>query len=169
MKTELKAKFLQHLVQKRQDKGFTLIELLVVIIIIGILSAIALPSFLNQAAKAKQTEAKTYVGSVNRAQQAYRIEKSTFAGKITDLEIGIPTSTQDYTYTIGAADVNTSTIGAAPTDTSLKAYAGGVVVQTTGQTAAIACQTTGPSLTAPALTLPTTGTLACPAGAEKMR
>ena len=38
MKTELKAKFLQHLNQRRQDKGFTLIELLVVIIIIGILS-----------------------------------------------------------------------------------------------------------------------------------
>jgi type IV pilus assembly protein PilA len=141
----------------------------VVIIIIGVLSAIALPSFLNQAAKAKQTEAKTYVGSVNRAQQAYRIEKSKFAGTITDLEIGIPTATQDYTYTIGAADVTTSTIAAEPTDPSLKAYGGGVVVKATGETAVLSCQTDSPSTTAPVLTLATTGDLTCPADSSPMR
>jgi len=142
MKTELKAKFLQHLVQKKQDKGFTLIELLVVIIIIGILSAIALPSFLNQAAKAKQTEAKNYVGSTNRAQQAYRIEKPKFAGTWSDLEIGIPDKTQDYTYTLGAGNETTAAVTAEAADPSLKDYTGGVVVlKDSGQTSVGACQT----------------------------
>lgn len=172
MKTELKAKFLQHMVKKNQDKGFTLIELLVVIIIIGILSAIALPSFLNQAAKAKQTEAKNYIGSVTRAQQAYRIEKPTFAGTISQLEIGIPTATQDYTYTLNpttGVEASTSVLANA-TDRALRDYSGAVVVQTTGQTAVLTCQTTAPGGAAPALNL-TPGTTAptCPGGSEPMR
>ena len=46
------------------EKGFTLVELMIVIVIVGILSAIALPNFLNQADKAKATECTTQIGSV---------------------------------------------------------------------------------------------------------
>ncbi|WP_242027507.1 prepilin-type N-terminal cleavage/methylation domain-containing protein [Sphaerospermopsis sp. FACHB-1094] len=54
MKLTIKAKLMQHLLIKNQvNAGFTIIELLIVFILIGILSAIALPSFLSQAAKAQ--------------------------------------------------------------------------------------------------------------------
>lgn len=100
MKSDFQAKFLQHLLDKQQDEGFTLIELLVVIIIIGILSAIALPSFLNQANKAKQSEAKTYVGSLNRAQQAAIMERGSFTSDVGALGLGIRTQTENYGYGI---------------------------------------------------------------------
>jgi len=145
MKTEFKAKFLQHINKKRQDQGFTLIELLVVIIIIGILSAIALPAFLNQANKAKQSEGKQYVSSINKGQQAYYAENTRFGADVPSLGLGLKTATTNYNYTLDVATDSKATALASPTNTSaLKGYAGGVGLVTAGEantTQSILCET----------------------------
>jgi type IV pilus assembly protein PilA len=68
---------LYRLRQRTQDEGgFTLIELLVVILIIGILSAIAIPAFLSQKSKANDAGAKTQVGTLQTAMETYSTENS---------------------------------------------------------------------------------------------
>jgi type IV pilus assembly protein PilA len=142
MKSEFKTKLIQHILNKKNgEKGFTLIELLVVIIIIGILAAIALPSFLNQASKARQSEAKTYIGSMNRSQQAYYLEKQQFSPTLTSLGVGIAQSTANYTYYTGTdnavAQATKATTGVnswafAGATAPLKTYIGGVSISTPG-------------------------------------
>jgi type IV pilus assembly protein PilA len=132
MRPELQAKLLQHLNKKKADKGFTLVELLVVIVIIGILTAIALPSFLNQTAKAKQSEAKQNVSSVIKAQQSFRTENAVFTTAFNDLALGTlrgaagdVSSTTVFNYTLlSAIPANEVSITADTNDIAVKAYSG---------------------------------------------
>jgi prepilin-type N-terminal cleavage/methylation domain-containing protein len=112
MSPVFKVKFLQSLSRKNQsNQGFTLIELLVVIIIVGVLAAIALPSFLNQIGKARGSEAKSNLGTINRSQQAYRLEQNQFANALTNLDAKV--TGKFYTYTVAGA-VNTATAVTTP-------------------------------------------------------
>ena len=65
----------------QEEKGFTLIELLVVILIIGILAAIAIPSFLNQKSKAQDSQAKVIARTAQTAMETYATNNNgSYAG-----------------------------------------------------------------------------------------
>src|SRR5713226_1416786 len=93
---------LYRLRQRSSDEGgFTLIELLVVMLIIGILAAIAIPSFLNQKSKATDTQAKAMARTAQTALETYDTDNASYncagatggcAGALHTIEATIPQS-----------------------------------------------------------------------------
>jgi len=167
MNSTFKFKLIQALNKKNRNKGFTLIELLVVVIIIGVLAAIALPNLLGQVAKGRQAEARNNLGTVNRAQQAFRLENATFT-EVSNLPVN--TTSTYYGSITDQATGNISQLGAAHIATANSTYTndirdyGSAVGQTTSgaYTAVICEQTSNPSAAPGLLTVaPNTEIAAC--------
>jgi type IV pilus assembly protein PilA len=101
----------------RDESGFTLIELLVVLIIIGVLLAIAIPSYLGFQKKAQQTAAMSDVRSAIPDAEAYYSDNNSYAGMTAS---GLQTA-YDSGLVISASG-STGIVSAIPGSTNAQAY-----------------------------------------------
>jgi type IV pilus assembly protein PilA len=160
----------QNLLKKDDEQGSAI---LLFIFILGIVSAIALPSFLNQATKARQSEGKTFVGSMNRGQQAYHLENNAFTDSLEKLDLGIRSETESYSYSIRLGNQAAFNYGTSKRE-NLKSYVGGVFVVPSPNspketfTQAILCETDIPTNTPPSPPTNENGVLTCAAGTRQL-
>jgi len=85
-------------------RGFTIVELVIVMTLVGIVSAIALPTFIKQTDKARATEAITKIsGLLTSAHSEYQLDQDSLAvlealGDATSGQLGLATTGGDFEY-----------------------------------------------------------------------
>src|SRR5687767_9220250 len=108
------------MVQKLRERsagegGFTLVELLVVMLILGLLAAIAIPSFFNQRDKARDADAKSAVRTAQTAMETFATDNSgSYLGAAVDATAP---------YAAGSLQAIEPTLGDAGADLTLPAAA----------------------------------------------
>jgi len=87
-----------------KDKGFTLVELMIVVAIIGVLTAIAFPSYDSFMKKGRRADAKTGVSIVIDRLERYNAQQSTYTDNFANLNLTGISEEGHYDFTIAVTN-----------------------------------------------------------------
>jgi prepilin-type N-terminal cleavage/methylation domain-containing protein len=105
----------------KEEKGFTLIELLVVVIILGILTAIAIPSYLSFRDRANDSAAKANVRSIIPSIESYYADHGNYTGMdLTALQASYDQALNQSIYTLSGVTDTTYCISSTSNGKSWK-------------------------------------------------
>jgi type IV pilus assembly protein PilE len=107
-------------------RGVTLMELMIVVVVIGILTAIAYPSYRQYAAKAKRNEAKSALLQIATMQERFYLQNSTYTADMTKLgfPVGSNFLTDSKSYIVDVTAASAAAFSATATYQKADAEAG---------------------------------------------
>ncbi len=126
----------------------------------------AMSQLANQPIQTNAADAKQYLRALNRAQQAYYIERDSFTSSITNLNTGVPPKTDNYSYSISTGNKAVFNYGISR-QPNLKSLVGGVFV-IGNATQTILCEASVAGRAIPANPTNKNGVLACGANTTKI-
>ena len=89
--------------QRPRANGFTTIELLVAVVVVGILTAVALPSFLDSIRKGRRSEAFSAIAAVQQKNERWRSSNAQYSTSLDSTHLDFPSTTPTGYYTITVA------------------------------------------------------------------
>jgi type IV pilus assembly protein PilE len=92
-------------ISQRRGDGYTLLEVMIVVVIVAVLAAIALPSYLEHLRKSSRAEAQSTLTDAASRQQQFLVDRRRYAGDMAALGVALPADLGGkYNFAVAAAD-----------------------------------------------------------------